>query len=136
MVRLGTTLFLAVAVSAVLSGCGTCVNLLPTGRYMHVQWTDQPRKVYGGVRWDVNTVWTGIANPPKVEGAGDLACRTGLGAYLIAVDLPLSAIMDTLTLYITVPNTYRRLTEGPPQPAAPAKEDGSDAGNRAVQSGS
>jgi hypothetical protein len=40
MTRNATFTGLAAVLLACCSGCGTFVNLLPKGRYMHIQWTD------------------------------------------------------------------------------------------------
>ena len=70
---------------------------------------------------DGKLVWGYITQPPKTESFGQAVGMAAFAAYFAAVDLPLSAVMDTLTLYITVPDTHRRLTDGPPYPGTPGK---------------
>jgi uncharacterized protein YceK len=125
MGKAGVLAALAMGMVMAGSGCGSFVNLLPTGHYMHIQWTKEPRKIYGGVRWDGELVWSLLSDPPKVKWSepSDFALLVGMGMYFTAVDLPLSAVFDTLTLYVTVPATYRRLTgDRPPSADAPQPE--------------
>jgi uncharacterized protein YceK len=77
-----------------LSGCGTVMNFLPDN---HVFPGSGEKAVYGGVVYDV----TGAG---KAEGFWE----TLLVAFLLLIDLPLSAAMDTVTLPITIPVTLSR----------------------------
>lgn len=86
---------LAAPLLALLAGCGTITNFIPLGHY------SPPRRVYGGVRQDAENL-----------GSGTLEwwlypCQI--------IDLPLSAVGDTLTLPILLltPASERR---PPPDP--------------------
>src|SRR5271165_4053817 len=107
MVRKAIAAVLALTSAVCAIGCGTFCNLLPSGRYMHVQWTNTPRQVYGGVQFDLGMGWESIAellNSSKKANLGDATYIAAIGIYFVAVDLPVCAVMDTLTLYITVPD--------------------------------
>jgi uncharacterized protein YceK len=71
----------------ILSGCGTAQNvILPK----------QPMRVYGGVQRDLEKIGDGVVPRPGAERP----VLTGLWGL---VDLPFSAVGDTLTLPVTVP---------------------------------
>lgn len=71
----------------ILSGCGTAQNvILPK----------QPTRVYGGVQRDLVKIGDGILPTPGAE-------RPVLNALGGLVDLPFSAVGDTLTLPVTIP---------------------------------
>jgi uncharacterized protein YceK len=83
-----------------LSGCGTAANLSVGARE---GWQYAP--IYGGVRRDVqsaqdwvNHTWTSGDNLELQRNLG-----TVVGVGLVGIDVPLSAIGDTLTLPITIP---------------------------------
>jgi uncharacterized protein YceK len=83
-----------------LSGCGTVANLETGARQ---GWRNA--LIYGGVRRDVQSAgkwidhsWTWGDNLDVVQDIG-----TVVGVGLVGVDIPLSAIGDTLTLPVTVP---------------------------------
>jgi uncharacterized protein YceK len=81
---------------AVLSGCGTIANFGGKG------W--QNTQIYGGVLRDVKSAEEWIAhNPiaPETDIQKDVGTVVGVG--LIGLDIPLSALADTLTLPITIP---------------------------------
>ena len=104
---------LAAVLATALSGCGTLVNCAnPEGK--------SPRAIYGGVRLDarngmdhLNEAFSGNAPsfsklPKPPDPARDFAVKTfcaGCGIAMLAVDLPVSAVADTLTLPVTVPST-------------------------------
>ncbi len=107
-----------------LCGCGTIANLETGARQ---GWNNAV--VYGGVRRDVQSAgkwidhsWTSGDNLDVVQDIG-----TVVGVGLVGIDIPLSAIGDTLTLPVTVPlalmnnsvnrTSFRRKTDTPP-PAA------------------
>jgi uncharacterized protein YceK len=124
----------AVGLTAVLAfalgGCGTFHNLLPPDPKAEKKAEKEaPRpeakSVYGGVGLDasVGASWLAAAFVPAsqphvtaLETAVDSTCKVGIGAYVLAVDLPLSAVADTLTLPITVPATLKK----PARPDKPA----------------
>jgi len=81
---------------AILSGCGTIANFGGKG------W--QNTQIYGGVLRDVKSAQDFIAtNPiaPETDIQKDVGTVVGVG--IIGLDIPFSAIADTLTLPITIP---------------------------------
>lgn len=97
----------AIAVSVCMSGCGTLFNVvnyeIPPQPELSI-WKEgpvvAPRKIYGGVALDgeIGKSWIedGIILPT-------------VGIWL--VDLPLSAVGDTLTLPLTIPAAIDRSIE-------------------------
>ena len=88
-------------------------------------------RVYGGVRLDLEAEqrWATQATYPKEQGD----VRNGIRSLaLVAIDLPVSAVADTLTLPVTIcaaatsavadpeASTRPDLTSAEPQPAMPA----------------
>ncbi len=110
-----TRLSLALLATLALSGCGTFHNLNDGGR------------IYGGVQTDlaVAGLLTAGALQDDQEAWARAYCLT-LGAATLAVDMPLSAAADTLTLPLTCLVTYHRLTA--PPPASNALSPGTPAG--------
>ena len=91
-----------VIVASFLSGCGTVANLSVGARD---GWKNA--QIYGGVRRDVQSAedwfahsWTPSSNPDWQQ---DIGAVVGVG--LVGLDVPLSAIGDTLTLPITIPTS-------------------------------
>ena len=83
-----------------LCGCGTVANLSLGARQ---GWKNA--YVYGGVRRDIKSEsdwidhsWTWGKNLDVIQDIGSV-----VGVALVGIDIPLSAIGDTLTLPITVP---------------------------------
>jgi uncharacterized protein YceK len=110
----------AVCLAAVLAfaagGCGTMNNLRPPPKADKEAPAVVPRSVYGGVALDARVGANWLAAPfvgerlpqvSMVESAVDSTCKMGIAAYVLAVDLPLSAVADTLTLPVTVPATLK-----------------------------
>jgi len=88
--------FVALATTALLSGCGTIANMQPGGWIAPTGTGDEETRVYGGVKDDTIAIrnWaTAVAN-----GEQDSAARL----LVWSLDLPLSAIGDTLTLPYTM----------------------------------
>lgn len=87
-------------VAAFLSGCGTVANLHVGARE---GWKNA--RIYGGVRRDVQSAedWFAYRWLPlkQWEVMQDLGAVVGVG--LVGIDVPLSAIGDTLTLPVTIP---------------------------------
>jgi uncharacterized protein YceK len=119
MGRAALALAVALAV-ALVSGCGTMMN------FAHQGWDKS--SVYGGVGWDVKlipafadgTLWNGVEEEPF-----------SLKAYMItltALDVPLSAAADTLTLPLTIAATVKREsakgTADKPSGATPVETQG------------
>ena len=128
-----------VIVAGFLSGCGTIANLSLGARN---GWKNA--QIYGGVRRDVQSAgnwfdhsWTPLE---KLELMQDLGAVVGVG--LVGIDMPLSAIGDTLTLPVTIPasiwgssskaaNVSRNVVNQPPaagsqQPAVNSRQSRSD----------
>jgi len=108
------TAHLAAALALALGGCGTAVNC---GGVMD---PEAPRCVYGGVsldrRWSTHFFATAFQGPYPESAtacnrilAGSFAF--GCGVSVLAVDLPLSVVADTLTLPLTVPTMIHRWNE-------------------------
>lgn len=113
-----------------LCGCGTVANLETGARQ---GWKNAI--IYGGVRRDVQSAgnwidhsWTWGDNLDVVQDIGSV-----VGVGLVGIDIPLSAVGDTLTLPITVPialwnnsatrTSYSRKTSAPSSTAViPANE--------------
>lgn len=87
-------------VVGLLSGCGTVANLAVGARE---GWKNA--RIYGGVRRDVQSAEDWLAHSwvplEKMELQQDLGAAVGVG--LVGLDVPFSAIGDTLTLPITIP---------------------------------
>jgi uncharacterized protein YceK len=80
----------------ILGGCGTIANFGGKG------WENT--RIYGGVLTDVKSAENWIAyRPISKESEIQRDVGTVVGTGLIALDVPLSAIGDTLTLPITIP---------------------------------
>jgi uncharacterized protein YceK len=80
-----------------LSGCGTMHNFLGDSA------DGAPCEVFGGVRSDVRTGVKCLREPTGDPNNSALQqCAKITGWYLLAVDLPLSAVADTVTLPSTV----------------------------------
>jgi uncharacterized protein YceK len=98
--------FVAVTLCSFASGCGTMLNLPEAKSVMLCP--EETRLPYGGVRMDA-------------EGGYDLLSgdRCALGIYILIVDLPLSAVGDTLTLPYVL---YMGPTKRPPFVPVPIVE--------------
>jgi uncharacterized protein YceK len=106
------------------SGCGTIANFSGKG------WENT--RIYGGVLQDVKSAEDWITYRP-ISGESELQRDVGtvVGTGLVALDVPLSAIGDTLTLPITIPvaiwgprtseaGVSRKADGGIPGPTLPA----------------
>lgn len=102
--------------AAVLAGCGTVVNCVNVNGYAS-------RAIYGGVRQDAENGSRHLAEafsgpapsfgkmPKPPSPAGDFVSKifcAVCGVGMLAVDLPVSAVADTLTLPVTVPATLMK----------------------------
>jgi uncharacterized protein YceK len=116
MARLAVAVSLALPV-LLLSGCGTVLNTT----YFTAE--EGGGSVYGGVRLDLETSRDLISEtPPDDENVGQCISRYTMAVYTMLIDLPLSAIGDTLTLPITISGTYLISAEKEPaQHAEPPK---------------
>ncbi len=107
---------LAAVLALAAGGCGTMNNLHPPAKADPEAPAPVPRSVYGGVALDARVGGKWLAAPftaerlPQVslvESAVDSTCKVGIAAWVLAVDLPLSAVADTLTLPVTIPATLK-----------------------------
>lgn len=130
--RSTVTACLAAVLAVLLGGCGTMVNCISTKGAA-------PRAIYGGVLQDaqngtmhLNEAFSGPApsfsEMPQPPSAGrDFLVKSfcaGCGVCMLAVDLPVSAVADTLTLPLTVPATLMKpkpRAKHKPRAALPAK---------------
>jgi uncharacterized protein YceK len=88
---------LMLATFTVLPGCGTVANLRSS------EDTAAPMKIYGGVVADVESSKNLLTD--ETGGHGGLSGRAlelAIAPYLLLIDLPLSAIADSLTLPIVI----------------------------------
>jgi uncharacterized protein YceK len=128
---------LAAVLAVALGGCGTMNNLRPPEKGDREEPAPAGPSVYGGVGLDarVGAKWLAAAfaaeRLPQVsflESAVDSTCKVGIGTYVLAVDLPLSAVADTLTLPVTIPAMQSKPQRRTPADAGrdKAAEDGYD----------
>ena len=82
-----------------LCGCGTLHNVAPYGA--------GETRVYGGVRGDLRQAKDSIQGAAQAKSLGDFAGNTGVG-LLSVLDVPLSAVGDTVTLPVTVKRAVER----------------------------
>ena len=97
-----------VVVSA--AGCGTINNMI-VGTPPAVGTCEPTLEVYGGVRSDVGDALHALT-PPYSESPVEKIERVA-GASISVIDVPLSAIGDTLTLGKTIPAAIKRKNEAP-----------------------
>ena len=114
--RSRATACLAAVFAAALGGCGTVLNCINGDR-------PAAREIYGGVRQDAQNgtrhlgeafigptpSFSKVPKPP--DPVSDFAAKSfcaGCGIGMLAVDLPVSAVADTLTLPLTVPATLMK----------------------------
>ncbi len=112
---------LAAVLAVVHVGCGTVVNCTSVNG-------TPARSIYGGVRQDTENgsrhlieafsgpapSFTEMPHPPST--ASDFASKSfcaACGVCMLAVDLPISAVADTLTLHVTVPATLMKKSSSP-----------------------
>jgi uncharacterized protein YceK len=130
-----TALCLAAALTCAPCGCGTVRNLSPPEKTVEAPTLrPAPNEIYGGVAIDAR-VGAGWLAAPFVEKYGaevgacerlfDTTCKTGIGLFVLGVDMPLSAVADTLSLPITVPATVQNRGK----PGTPAKPGGDQDGD-------
>jgi uncharacterized protein YceK len=91
---------MVVTFAPLLAGCATGLNTL---YYTPAEGGNQ---VYGGVKLDALLIKASVAG--HSEQFHDTPLARAWVATLATVDLPLSAVADTLTLPITVPATLLR----------------------------
>jgi uncharacterized protein YceK len=97
--------------AATLGGCGTVANLWSCCK-------SGDRAVYGGVAHSLRRAAEDAEEAARLDSL-DCALHA-VGAGLMLVDVPLSAVADTLTLPITVPETLSHRVEQRPTVVVPA----------------
>ncbi|HYT92246.1 MAG TPA: YceK/YidQ family lipoprotein [Gemmataceae bacterium] len=107
---------LAIWAASALCGCGTLMNTSSEPPGMARPSNGPTHQIYGGVRHDAT-----LGSTLLLEG-GKKPPVLFLGAYLLAVDMPLSLVGDTLTLPWMVAATVKRW-RGPEDEAPPAPRD-------------
>lgn len=125
------TVCLAAVFAAALSGCGTVVNCING---------DHPaaREIYGGVKQDAQNgsrhlveAFSGpspnfsqMPKPPNI--ARDFVAKSysaGCGVAMLAIDLPITSVTDTLTLPLTVPATLLKKKPNTTRKAKPKRSN-------------
>ena len=96
--------------AVVATGCGTINNMI-VGTPPAVGTCEPTLEVYGGVRSDFRDARAVLLPLDEKSSAGPVA-RIGAAAGLM-LDVPLSAIADTLTLGKTIPAAMQRQDEAP-----------------------
>src|SRR5687768_16376702 len=86
---------LSAALLPLLAGCGTVANLVP------VPPATGEMRVYGGVATDLDTARQMSAGAAATDDPVE-RCLCYANAALAVLDVPLSAVGDTLTLPVTV----------------------------------
>lgn len=104
-------LYLVVILILTLSGCGTFSTTFSSDFSTNYKlnkaktYCDEVSRVYAGVRYDACLFH---AEPPT-RNPDVLSARTGSGVPLVAVDLVLSCIADTVVLPYSI---YEQVTKG------------------------
>jgi len=126
MARAAVGVALAAGVALVLSGCGTMFNMRGPDDPSNESYADiMPREsVYGGVRLGAMQTWAmtfGLLVEPDVPLVLGVAAEVDSLPYtfLGLVDLPLSAVADTLTLPWTIHAELTRSVQTSDRPAPP-----------------
>jgi uncharacterized protein YceK len=103
------------------TGCGTLGNTIG------IRYPSEHLRVYGGVQLDVEQSQERIAKAKDAKTTNERA-EACVGLFLMTVDMPFSAIADTLTLPFTIPEAIDRTRHpenywsGPARPA-PSEPD-------------
>ncbi|HVJ84079.1 MAG TPA: YceK/YidQ family lipoprotein [Caulifigura sp.] len=92
-----------------LAGCGTVLNVSPLVEIRHLEHFEltigAPRSIYGGVQLDAAIASRALRKIPDRP----MLATTFLVASVM--DLPLSAVGDTLTLPVTIPQSIDRAVD-------------------------
>ncbi len=100
-----TRVAIAALATAALSGCGTMGNLAGCC-------VSGPHEIYGGVRLDAKAAWESGGEAVHTKGLESLG-HVAEAVCFLALDLPLSAVADTVTLPITIPTAIeKKLAKG------------------------
>jgi len=100
-------------VACLTSGCGTLINQSPPMSMLNVTGERRPHRAYGGVRTDVELAKDSVAT--VLQGEKEYRSMF-LVPLLIAVDLPLSAVTDTVLLPWDLKAELKWRREGKPSP--------------------
>lgn len=123
------TVCLTAVLAAALTGCGTVVNCVSNDR-------PAAREIYGGVKQDAQNgsrhlaeafsgpapCFSQMPKPPNI--AQDFVAKSvsaGCGVGMLAIDLPVCAVADTLTLPLTVPATLMKKKPNATRKAKPKR---------------
>jgi uncharacterized protein YceK len=124
IMRRRVTACLAVVLAFAAGGCGTIVNLNGTAG----------RQIYGGVKQDALSGSDHLAeafssscpsfspvpeNPSLGKKLMIKSFCAGCGGCMLAVDLPVSAVADTLTLPVTIPAALKKKKDDRSRPRHP-----------------
>jgi uncharacterized protein YceK len=100
-------LILALSAAGLLSGCGTLNNNVAIFYYQRPADPPDdfqpPNYVYGGVRWGSRAIHEALSDP-------DVPLLTRVVAPLWLIDMPFSAVFDTLNLPHTIGATEKEAT--------------------------
>jgi uncharacterized protein YceK len=130
--------FVALATACAANGCGTFMNLQPPAATGFSLDESQARRPYGGVLFDAEVLAAVTAmGAQRLLSPDPNGGTSGEGLVLVpllALDLPICAVLDTVTLPVTVPWTARRwgkslldLLPRPPTESASAGQPGAPA---------
>lgn len=97
MIRQSFRVALVAALGFWLSGCGTVMNFMEAGS-AGLPGSAGHKSIYGGVTIDADLI-------SSSEGFEETATALFLAGL---IDLPLSLVMDTVTLPVTIPMTLSR----------------------------
>jgi uncharacterized protein YceK len=117
---------LVAALAGLLSGCGTINNqvmLFYGGPDSRSNYDPQRDYVYGGVKFDATAAGYAFSNEPGLSPGSRLLCA------LFILDLPISAVFDTLYLPVNIPADQKNraareaLADRPLKPVEPSAGD-------------
>jgi uncharacterized protein YceK len=106
MVKGGLFITLAILAISVIPGCATCANYLG-GEKEGVTKDQEAGKIYGGVLFLCQAVSASSPQPESHGNADEEPCwlLKTIALGMVAIDFPLSAVGDTLTLPYTISHT-------------------------------
>ncbi|PWT84140.1 MAG: hypothetical protein C5B56_16105 [Proteobacteria bacterium] len=110
---------------ALSGGCGTVYNVCPKGSWHG----PGPKYIYGGLIIDVGVEGYLFAQPFQGDFSPEDIGGNCLTAAFFLADMPFSFVMDTLTLYQTIPSTIARL-KNPGEPDQPSSKDDPSVSNQ------
>jgi uncharacterized protein YceK len=107
---------LAVGALSAFGGCGTLMNTSPEPPGMARPNDGPTQRIYGGVRHDA------VMGSTLLVQGGKMPPLMFVGAYILAIDMPLSFVGDTVTLPWMVAATVERW-RGPRTESTPTKTE-------------